>query len=130
MAEVASRFVTFSGLGAIGTLLHFLVLGIAVSGMGLSPVAGSSLGALAGALTNYLLNYHVNYRSRERHRVALPRFLLIAATGFVLNGLLMGELTAAAWHLNYLVAQIVTSVTVLLWNFSANHLWTFRPRAG
>jgi putative flippase GtrA len=125
LTKIVRHFAAFSGLGAIGTLPHFLVLSIAVSVIGVSAVAGSSAGAFAGALMNYLLNYHINYRSRKSHLSALPRFLLVASVGFVLNGLLMAWLTDLVFHLNYLLAQVVTTLVILVWNFSTNHLWTF-----
>lgn len=122
------RFTAFAGIGAIGTLCHFLVLTLCVDGLRLGPVAGSSLGAIAGALVNYWLNYHWNYRSRRRHRVALTRFLVVATIGFSLNALAM-EALAVRLGLHYLLAQGLATAFVLVWNFSANHWWTFRGEA-
>lgn len=85
------------------------------------------LGALAGALVNYLLNYHFNYQSTQSHLDTGPRFFVIAATTFTLNGALM------AWLVRdlatpYLAAQLAVTALVFLVNFTANHLWTFRTR--
>ena len=126
MNTIAYRFATYSSVGVVGTLVHFVVLNVAVSRLGLGVVFGSCAGALAGALTNYLLNYHFNYRSSTPHSVALPSFMLVATSGFVLNGLMMAAFTEFAPGLNYLLAQAATTIVVLGWNFTANHCWTFR----
>ena len=59
-----------------------------------------------------------------RHSVGLPRFLLVAAVGFVLNAALMAWMTASL-GIHYLVAQVLATLLVLLWNFAANRHWTF-----
>lgn len=124
MASTVRYFLTFAAFGVLGTLCHFAVLALGVDVLGMGPVAGSSLGAIAGALVNYALNYRWNYRSQAEHRVALTRFLAVAGVGFVLNALGM-EVLAVRLGIYYLLAQAITTALVLLWNFSANHFWTF-----
>jgi putative flippase GtrA len=125
MKKTFGKFIKFSALGLLGTGIHMLVLIFGVDVLGLGPVVSSSLGAIAGALTNYWLNYKFNYRSSSRHRDSLPRFMAIASIGFVLNALGM-QFLANVQGWNYLLSQIITTGTVLLWNFSLNHFWTFR----
>ena len=121
------QFLCFALVGLVGTAAHFLVLYTLVSAVGFDPVAGSSLGFLAGALVNYWLNYQLTFRSSAKHREALPKFLTVAAGGWLLNGALMAILLSQV-KAHYLLLQGLVSGIVLLWNFLANRLWTFRER--
>jgi putative flippase GtrA len=125
MRNVVTQFAKFSGVGAIGTAAHYLTLVSLVEGLQLQPVLASSAGALVGALVNYILNYHYTFRSDQAHLSALTKFLTIATIGFVLNGLLM-SLLAIHLGMHYLLAQVITTALVLVWNFLGNRLWTFR----
>ena len=124
LLAVFGQFLRFAAVGVAGTSVHYGVLIMAVQWLGIRPVIGSSIGFLLGALTNYLFNYRFTFRSRRRHREAIPRFYAVAAAGFVLNGLILAFLMSF-WGLYYLWSQIVATAIVLLWNFSANFVWTF-----
>ena len=121
---VFGQFLRFTAVGIAGTTVHYGVLIMTVQWLGIPAVAGSSIGLLLGALTNYLFNYRFTFRSKRRHREAVPRFYAVAAAGFVLNGLILTFLMSF-WNLYYLWSQIVATAIVLLWNFSANFIWTF-----
>jgi len=122
---LVERFIRFSGVGVIGTAAHYLVLILLVQLTAIDPVAASSLGALLGALVNYHLNYHYTFQSSKRHREALTRFMIVAVIAFILNALLMyGFTSVLQWH--YLLAQILTTMLMLLWTFIANLMWSFR----
>lgn len=124
MTSIAAQFVKFAGVGAIGTTAHYLVLVALMELVGTHAVIASSAGALAGALVNYILNYRYTFRSSKRHSEALTKFLVIAGIGFLLNGLLMGLFTGRL-SLHYFIAQIATTLAVLVWNFVGNRAWTF-----
>lgn len=124
MLAVFGRFLRFAAVGIAGTTVHYGVLIMAVQWLDIPAVVGSSIGFLLGALTNYLLNYRFTFRSKRRHREAVPRFYAVAAAGFVLNGLILAFLMSL-WDLYYLWSQVVATAIVLLWNFSANFVWTF-----
>lgn len=119
------KFITFTGVGAIGTLAHYLTMIALVQFFSAQPVIGSSAGALVGAGINYILNYTFTFKSNSDHRATLWKFMLIAAVGFTLNGIFMGIFTGM-FKIYYLIAQLLTTGLVLIWNFLANHFWTFR----
>jgi len=121
---IAVKLSKFAAVGAIGTLAHYTVLVAAVELANTEVVIGSSVGALTGAFVNYFLNRSFTFQSKKKHREALGKFLVVAAGGFVLNGILMG-LFSYGFQWPYLVAQIVTTLLVLAWNFIGNLLWTF-----
>lgn len=121
------RLVRYGLVGAIGTLAHYAILISAVSTHIATPVTASMAGAVAGAIINYILNAKYTFDHRG-HAQALPKFALIAIAGALMNGVLM-EILTGTLGLNYLVAQVVTTVIVLGLTYTANSLWTFRRAA-
>ena len=118
------QFVQFAGVGAIGTLAHYMLLVMLVEVFGVNAVAASTAGATLGALVNYALNRRYTFRSNKRHREALTKFLVIAATGLALNsGFMLVFVETCGFH--YLLAQVVSTGLVLVWNFAGNRFWTF-----
>ncbi len=123
---IFTRFIKFTGVGAIGTIAHYITLACLVQLItNVNIVLASSVGALIGAVVNYLLNYRFTFESDKRHTEAFGKFFTIASLGFVLNGLFMALLTQNL-DIYYLLAQIVTTGIVLIWNFLGNYYWTFR----
>lgn len=119
------RFMCFAGVGAIGTLLHFGILVALVQGLGIDAVFASTVGYVVGAFVNYTLNYRYTFASNKGHREAMVKFFSVAAVGMFLNGSFVSfgvEFIGA----HYLLAQIVATGLVLLWNYGANRMWTFR----
>ncbi|PFH09532.1 putative flippase GtrA [Collimonas sp. PA-H2] len=121
------RFLIYAAVGATGTACQYGILVLLVQGGLAGPVPASAAGALAGAIVNYGLNYWLTFQSQAGHLQTASRFALIAIAGIALNTGLMHLLTVPL-ALNYLVAQILSSVAVLLLTYSANALWTFRSK--
>ena len=125
LSPIVAKFLRFSAVGLVGTAAHFLLLSMLVELADLPVVLATTMGFGVGAIVNYTLNHRFTFASTEKHSVALPKFLTISAASAVLNALIV------AWLLHhvpvhYLVIQMASTGTVLLWNFSANYLWTFR----
>lgn len=119
------QFMRFLSVGVIATAIHYAVL-IALKESGLlSPTSASAVGFVISAVGNYLMNYHFTFRSGRKHTEALPRFASVALAGLALNALTM-ETLSAKMGLHYLLAQVVATGLVLVWNFAANRWWTFR----
>ena len=117
------KFMAFTLVGAISTLVHYSILYALVERFAFNPVWGSGYGALAGLIISYALNYSLTFKSEQSHTQTLPKFALIASLGFCLNIVLMTLLTP---HLYYLYAQVLTTGVALIWNFLANSFWTFK----
>ena len=118
------QFLTFAGVGAVGTAAHYAIFLFAVSS-GVDPVGASVLGFASGAVVNYLLNYHITFRARANHRRSATRFAALAGTSLVLNTLLMA-LAVHVLRVQFLVAQVLTTGVVLCWNFVASRWWAFK----
>ena len=92
------------------------------------PVYSSIAGFVVGALVNYFLNYHITFKSAKSHHEAMPKFFAVALVGFAMNTVIMG-VTSESFGLHCLLAQVISTGVVLIWNFTGNRLWTFWERA-
>ena len=77
---------------------------------------------------NYLLNYIFTFQSAAQHRHALPKFALISACGLILNGAVTFAGVSLLGVQHYVAAQVAATCMTLLWNFFANHRWTFQGK--
>jgi putative flippase GtrA len=119
------EFVTFAGVGVIGTAVHYLALVALVQGFGVAPIPASVVGFILGAFTNYVLNYRITFLSTKKHSEAMMKFYLVALAGLTLNTLVMAfAIRWLAFH--YLLAQASATAVTLMFNFCGNRYWTFR----
>jgi dolichyl-phosphate beta-glucosyltransferase len=129
-----ARFLRYVAAGGVGTVCHYLLLGLLVGVAGVAPVPASVAGALLGASVNYILNYHFTFASNLAHRLTVPRFATVAALSAALNGAGMWFATSKL-HLYYFVAQLGCTAAVLVIGYLLNVVWTFSsqltgPRTG
>lgn len=123
------KFVGFVGVGAIATGIQYLILIVLKELAGVPPVYASATGYAISSVVNYLMKYHWVFASDRRHRHAAPRYATVSAIGLSLNTGLM-YLGTQVLGLYYLLAQVLTTGLVLLWNFFANATWTFGAIGG
>lgn len=128
LRRLCVQLFAFSWIGALSTALHYLTLGLLVEGFSANPVVASCAGYCGLALLNYYLNYRYTFKSDVPHTTALPRFMVVAGTGFLLNAGLM-LLLASIFRLNYWLAQVIATGTVFLWNFCGSLHWSFRKES-
>ena len=121
---ILRQFLKFAGVGVVGTAVQYTTLFVLVQFAGIYPVAASTAGFILGALVNYHLNYIYTFDSSKSHFEAMPKFFSVAAVGLLLNGLIM-EFFISFFSFPYIIAQLIATGLVLLWNFAANRMWTF-----
>ena len=123
--RVFSRFLRFALVGIFGTAAHYVVLVSLVEVYGIPVLIATTAGFLSGALVNYMLNRRFTFASDAKHAIALPKFLTVSVLGALINWLVVAWLLG---HLNihYIVVQLFATAAVLIWNFTANNIWTFR----
>jgi len=117
-------FIRYAGVGAVGTVAHYVMLVLLVGEFGTPVVPASTTGFVLGAFVNYALNHRLTFASERAHRVALPRFFAVAGVGLLLNAVVMTGMLAVL-PLHYLVAQVVATGVVLMTGFLVNRRWTF-----
>lgn len=121
---VGAQFTRFIAAGGAGTAVHYLVLVTLVALLGITPGRAAFAGATVGACVVYLLNRRYTFASQCSHQQTLPRFALLAAVGALLNGVLVGLLSAAGMY--FLLAQIIATAAILVLNFFVSKLWIFQ----
>jgi putative flippase GtrA len=121
---VAHKFLKFLIVGGLCTALQYVILIALVEGLSVSATLASTVGYVVSSAVNYYLNYSFTFRSDAEHGRSIPRFLLIAGCGLLLNGAIT-YLGITLFGLHYLLAQVAATIVALLWNFLANLRWTF-----
>ena len=89
-----------SGFAATGT--HYVTMVLLVWRWEGHEIVASCVGFVVGALVKYPLNYWVNFASRQRHVVAVPRFVVGLALGFALNAIVLAVLLQALPRVHYM----------------------------
>ncbi|MEM5787395.1 MAG: GtrA family protein, partial [Syntrophobacteraceae bacterium] len=123
-SAIPGQMILFAMVGFFGTLVHYSALIFLVQGMHLPPVLSSTAGFLLGAFTNYTLNYRFTFCSRQRHSTTIGKFYTVAAVGMFLNGTML-SLLIEKFAIHYLMAQLLATAVIFVWNFFGNRFWTF-----
>jgi len=119
------EFGFFGIVGALATGIQYLVMAVLVQAFGIHPAPASAAGFSISAVVNYALNYRVTFRSTKPHAACAPRFAVVSISGLLLTFLLM-LLFVDFFGIHFLVSQVLTTATVLVWNFLLNYAWSFR----
>lgn len=115
------RSISAYGLtGAVGTATHFAVLYTTVNYFG--PLIASTTGAVIGALINYQLARQIVFASEAPIGRSLPRFLVVATIGILLNAILIATLIS---RFPLAIAQGLATTSVFILSFIVNGAWTF-----
>lgn len=125
--KTSRQFFTFAGVGAVGTLGHYITLFLLVQSLEFDPVFSTTMGFIVGAIINYHLNYKFTFQSNKSHREAIIKFFIIAILSGMLNSYMM-FLGLKLTTLNYFIIQLVSTAMVLVLNFIFNKIWTFAEK--
>lgn len=127
------RFVKFALVGALGAIIDFALLNILRGYFGWPLLWANTTSVSVAILSNFVWNRLWTYpesRSRKK-RKQLPQFALVNIVGLVINNVIVVGLDAVfvplmGEPLSYNLAKLIAIGIVLLWNFGANRLWTYR----
>lgn len=86
------------------------------------PWIGTLCGSVSGAMLAYILNYHVTFISKIEHRKALPKFLVIAMLGTIVQTSIV---FVSVPRLHFIAAQLIATLFGLFFTFVLNRSWTF-----
>ena len=90
-----------------------------------SGLAAAATGFVISCFVNYWINHQITFGGHASHRTAVPRFILLALVGLVLNTGIM-KFCWSVLGLHYFLAQIIATGTVFLWNFVIARTLIFR----
>ena len=109
--------------GAIGTGVHYMILIFLVEFAQVSPSFATMFGFLGGAVTNYLLSNYFVFKVGRANITSVIKFICMALLGFILNQAIF---MASYIYVPYLVAQIMATGCVFIFNFLVSKYWVFR----
>lgn len=127
------RFAKFAIVGALGAVIDFGLLNLLKGYYGWPLLAANTVSVSVAIVSNFVWNRLWTFpesRSRKK-RKQLPQFALVNFIGLVINNLIVVGIdallqTSLGEPFSYNVAKAVAIGIVLLWNFGANRLWTYR----
>jgi putative flippase GtrA len=125
--QVYAQFRRFLLVGAAATAIQYALLVLLVHLFQVPPVLASGIGFTTSGVYSYLRNRSYTFRSDADHANIAPRFVTVTLLGLGWNLALM-QLLSGILHWPYLLAQVLTSGVVLVWNFAGNAWWTFATK--
>jgi len=126
------QFLKFAVVGSLGTLIDFGLLNLFVKVFRFDVYFSATLSFIAAVINNFLLNKYWTFKIAQaqdegKGRRQFVQFSLVSVIGLAINLLIMYVLIqyASLWY-NW--AKVAATVVVLVWNFWANKLWTFKEK--
>lgn len=126
---VPLRFIGFAGVGALGVLVHLLVLTIAETA-GSSFSVAQVVATVVAMAFNFELNNQITYRDQRLRGAALRRgfvlFMLVCGIGAVANVGIARMLYRA--HTDWTLAGAMGAVIGVVWNYAVSATLVWRAR--
>jgi dolichol-phosphate mannosyltransferase len=125
------RFVLFASIGAIGLLVHLLVLSGLIGWLGLGDFAsGQIVATIAAMASNFVLNNEITYRAYRYRGLGLiggfALFALLCSVGAIAN------VNIASWLFQresvWWVAGLAGALVGVVWNYAASNTFVWRRR--
>lgn len=127
---VPARFVLFTAVGAVGTVVHVAVLSLLFQGLGTSFLIGQTGATLVAMVFNFAVNNVLTYRDQQLRGRAwfwgLLSFILACSVGAVANVGVAAQLFAR--ETNWLLSAAAGIVIGAVWNYAATSFYTWRKR--
>lgn len=119
------QFLAFLAVGATCTALQYVVLVLLVEAAKQPKFWSAAAGYLCGLVASYLLNRRFTFAGTQSHfGKAFAKFFLMGLSGLTLNMAIFTALTFVGIY--YLLAQVVATGLVLIWNYTWSRLVVFR----
>lgn len=117
-------FLRFALVGALASAVHFAIL-IALKELAhWHPVWATLVGYAVGTVISYTLNRAYTFSVKPGFGVGMAKYAIVICVGAVLNALIVWALVNADIH--YMLAQVVATGIVMIWNFVGSKLLVFR----
>ncbi|HRV96556.1 MAG TPA: GtrA family protein [Anaerolineae bacterium] len=134
----AKRFVKYGIVGVLGTIIDFSVLNFLIFVVGWSTPFGKLLANIVSTgvaiISNFVCHRTWTFpESQSRNRnIQLIQFIIVSIVGLLLNTIIFYLASHYFFELflplmiAIQLAKATASAVILVWNFGANRLWTYR----
>jgi len=119
------RFLLYCIGGGLAVVAHYAVLIMLVELFDWRSVWASMLGFLAAAPINFSFQRMLVFKTLDNVSIRLRRYFIAASATFLLNGWIFYLFVEWA-NIQYLVAQALTIILLLIVNYWVNTTWTFK----
>ncbi|MCJ7668202.1 MAG: GtrA family protein [Anaerolineae bacterium] len=125
--KLVERFIKWSVVGTIGAVVDYTILIALVERVGLYALIAQAVSFTCAVVNNYILNRTWTFGD-IKHKgpaVQFTQFFIVSILGLLPRTVIMYILLEwlGMW---YRVAWAIAIIVVLIWNFFANLVWTFR----
>lgn len=120
------QFLKFCIVGTVGTAIDFSLLYLLVEFAHVWYLLAATISFIVAVINNYIFNKFWTFKDRDKDFLRqFGRFLVVSIIGLGLNVLILYVLVefAGMW---YILAKVLATGVVLIWNFFANKYWTFK----
>jgi len=140
--EEVLSFLRFATVGGLGTVTDFGVLNLLLFAFAQPILLANTASVSAAILQNYYLHRYWTFANQEKNEVSsqLAKFAFPSMIGLGLSNLLLRPLVALWGHvimefmgpiasgelLSTNIGKLTSIGIVLIWNYTASRLWTFR----
>ena len=149
-SKEGTRFLKFSVVGMLGTVIDFGGLNLLILTFGFSKILANTCSFTVAVINSFIWNRLWTFHEARDRPIGplLVQFFLVSVGGLLLNQAIflsldawvLGEAGALAapmatlalgiglahYKLAYNLSKAIATIIVLFWNFGANRLWTFR----
>lgn len=126
MQEFLIKFVKFGIVGVSGVLVDFGITWVLKEKARLNKYIANSIGFACAVVSNYVLNRIWTFHSADPHvGIQFAKFSIVAIIGLGMNNAIIYFLTERQ-KVKFYTAKLVATGVVVLWNFGANYLFTFK----
>lgn len=124
------EFWLYSIGGAISFVVDFGMLLVLTEYIGFYYLVSATLSVIMAIVVNYAWQRHVTFKSKEKNLAKqFSKFVVISIIAIGINILLM-YIIVDIIHLWYVVAKIIVTIVLWVWNFFGNKYFTFANSQG
>lgn len=126
-SALLEQFIRFLVVAGTATAIHYVLMVLLHERFRWPLTTATTTGFAISAVFNFIASRQFTFRSQAPIAQSAGRYILVSGTGMLLN-------TSIFWLLNewlksyYMVAQVIATGTVMLWNFLLGRWFTFSSR--
>jgi len=118
------KIVKFLVVGSSGAVIDFGILALLVELAGWQPLIANLISFSVAMISNFWLNKLWTWRDGSaEYKKQFVKFTITSVVGLAINSLFLWLSLLVGLH--YLIAKIIASIVVAVWNFGINNYWTF-----
>lgn len=118
-----SSFLKFLLVGALATVVHYLIMIALIFNTSLTATTASAVGFAFSTILNYIANAHFTFQRKWVHKRCAPRFLITALIGLAINQAVL--ILGLHSSIQLAISQILATLVVVMWSYTVNAVWTF-----